>query len=170
MDDYYKEKDREKHERRLAMYRLDEKDDFILRHLIQYPNTKVKELSEILNLGHEAISNRIKKPAFQKALKDIKADAWDLVKRSQEKALRRLMKIIETGKDKDAIDASRIVLNPMFQQFNERTAKDIKEVIYATRFGEGGQMIAETKEIESTTPKSTLDLMTGKKDDKKKKS
>lgn len=168
-DDHYKVKDRQKRENLLAMYRLDDKDDFILRHVIQYPNTKIKEIAEILKMKPQTISDRIKKPAFQKALADLKADAWDLVKRSQVKAMRRLMKIIENGNDKDAIEASKLVLNPMFKQFNDKTAKNIKEVIYATRFGAGGAMIAETKEIEATTPQNTLDLMAGK-DDKTKKS
>jgi DNA-binding Lrp family transcriptional regulator len=142
-------------------YILDETDHKLLKHIIEFPQTSFKELGKIIGMSANGVRKRYKKPAFQKALEDIKSETWDLIRRAQNLAARRLMKLVQDSDKKVALRACELIMQPLLSKA-EVEIKNVQEVIYRTRFGEQGQLISEKEEIEAETPKNTLELL-GKK-------
>lgn len=136
---------------------LDEIDHNILKHLMEYPEATWKDLSVVAKLSVNAVKARYKKPAFQKALSDIRAKTLDLIERAQNQAIRRMMKLISSPSERIALEASKYVLNPLLNSAQVEL-KQFKEIVYKAEFGEGGQIIS-TKEGIEEAPSSTLELV-----------
>lgn len=138
-------------------FRLDEVDHMLLKHLMEFPEATWKELGKLVDRHPKTVILRYKKPAFQNALKDLRAKTWDLVERAQNMAIRRLMKLIQSKDERVALEAAKYVLQPMVNTANVNV-QQFQEMVYKADFGENGQIITSKAGVESA-PENTLDLV-----------
>lgn len=141
------------------LYELDDVDHALLRHIMEYPEATFEALGKVVSLSKASVYQRYKKPAFQKALADMRAETWEVIKKGQNQAARTLIKLMRSKDDKIALDAAKTLLAPILNK-GELTVHQVQEVIHRTRFGEGGQMERDTVTIPVKT-ESTLDLLEG---------
>ena len=141
-------------------YSLDEVDHTLLKHLIEYPKSSLEDLGKVVGLHKSSVHKRYHKPAFQKALQDMRAETWEIIKKAQNQASRALLKLTRSKDEKIALEAAKALLAPYLNK-GEISVHQVQEIIHRTRFGEGGQMITDTVEIPKETPGDTLELLGG---------
>ncbi len=139
-------------------FELDAIDHKMLKHIMEYPETTNVQLAAVAGIAESTVRLRYKKPAFQNALKDLRASTWDLIERAQNMAIRKLMKLIQDPDKRIALEAAKYVLKPKLDQAPVQI-NQLQEIIYRTRFGEDGAIISDRVEIEATTPKNSLELL-----------
>lgn len=150
-----------------SSYELDEVDHKLLRHIMEYPQDSLSALGKVVGMNKTSVHARYKKPAFQRALAEMRAETWDIIKRGQNAAARALLKLATNSKDeKVRLDAAKTLLGPILNK-GELTVHNVQEIIHRTRFGEQGEMISDSITVEKTTPKNTIELL-GESDDKEK--
>ncbi len=138
---------------------LDEIDNQLLGYLDKNPGATYEELGQHVGMSKFGVSKRYKKPHFQAALAEISKSTWDLILRAKKTSARNLLKLAGSKDPRIAMDAAKLLFGPTLQDTNINV-REIKEVIYRTKFGESGELLQETEEI-LEDPKNALELLSG---------
>jgi len=136
---------------------LDDIDHKLLAALDKTPGITHKKLGELVGMSDTGVAKRYKKPAFQAALAEVNRDIWDLIIRGKKIAARNLIKLAGDSDKRIALEAAKLLFGPTLQDTNINI-REIKEVIYRTKFGKAGELINEVEEIVGD-PKDVLDLL-----------
>ena len=141
-------------------YKIDDVDKRIIQHLLEYPDTTQKDLANQFGYSVSGIINRIKRPAFVNAMKDMHLKTMDIYLSAQTLAARRLMKLIQSSDEQVALKACNLALHPLVNQATLNVNASV-EKIYRVRFGEQGQMFQEVLDIEAEpeVKTTTLDIL-----------
>ena len=128
-------------------YSLDATDEKILKLLIEYPSINKLKLAQLVGLSRNGLRGRITKPAFIKAMADLQRNGVEMVKELQDIAMKRMRKLIYSKQEKIALEASKFVLQPVFNLATVNVAT-VEEKIYRVQYGEGGQVLTSTELVE----------------------
>lgn len=88
---------------------LDTFDRAILLYCIENPLKPLKEIAEAFQTTTVAIKYRQNKLAYKAALTAIEGTNWDLSLTARRIGLHRMIAILKTGKDKDAVEAYKVL-------------------------------------------------------------
>lgn len=140
---------------------LDDVDKKMLKIIYEHPQLTQVEIAKLLGVSRSTVQNRYAKLSFQKAIADMHASTFDILKKAQRAAMQTLMRLATQRDDnKIALDAAKWLTQPMLAKA-EINVNEVKEIIYSTRIAEGGILIKDKEIIEN--PKDTLELLQGKK-------
>jgi hypothetical protein len=133
-----------------ARYELDNIDMMMLKHLSKFPATTATELAGIVGLQRPAVSKRLAKPAFKRALDEVMADTKEVMKRNALAAARRLGKLINSKDDNTALNAIKIALTPFVQKMFADESVSVVPMIktYETTVAVDGSLIQKMIEAE----------------------
>ena len=128
---------------------LDELDNRILRFKIEYPGATLADIADALNnvRSAEAIAQRIKRPAFVKAMEDVQMTAWDVLVKVQGLAARRLMRLVGDPDAKVSIKACEIALNPLVNKPPTLTNNTFIQMVHEVSMGAEGQVYRSVKSV-----------------------
>ena len=138
---------------------LDELDHKLLAYLDKVPTATYKQMAELLNMSDAGVANRYKRPVFQAALDEIKKSTWDLILRAKRVSARRLLTLANDRDPNIALRAAQLLFGPTLQDSHTDPAT-VTDIIYRTRIGATGAIIAEREEI-NEAPKDTIELLSG---------
>lgn len=143
-------KDPKQQEEIKSRYELDNIDMLMLKHLSKYPTTTATELSAIVGLQRSAVSKRLAKPAFKRALDDVMADTKEVMKRNALAAARRLGKLINSKDDSTALNAIKVALTPFVQKMFADEGVNVVPMIrtYETTVAVDGTLVQKMIEAE----------------------
>ena len=145
----------------LASYKMEDIDREIIRLLVDYPDIKNKDLARVLSTNVEDIQSRKGKAIVKKALIELFQTNKELLVRTQQIALHRLMKLIQSTDESIALRATQIALTPMMNEYKfGQQDGAVTEIIFRSRIGPQGQLMQDIETIEDK-PKTTLDLLAG---------
>lgn len=146
----------------LASYQLQDIDREIIRLLVDYPDIKNKDLARVLSTNVHDIASRKGKAIVKKALIELFQTNKDLLVRTQQMALHRLMKLIQSPDESIALRATQIALTPMMNEYKFGVQDaGITEIIFRSRIGSQGQLMQDIEKVEDMPHKTTLDLLAG---------
>ena len=132
-------------------YKLDMIDVELINHIVSYPRISHAELAKIVQLSKSSVSQRTKKPAFVKGLRDKLLTAKDLLPAAEDAAIRRLTEIVQTGNDRLAIEAAKVIMLPMLLRMKAEGARNptsvIEGIIFQTQIGPAGEILQTQKQI-----------------------
>jgi len=133
-----------------ARYELDNIDMMILKHLSKFPTTTATELAVIVGLQRPAVSKRMAKPAFKRALDEILADTKQVMQRNALAAAKRLSKLIQSEDTSVALNAIKIALTPFVQKMLAEETQAVVPVIrtYETTVAPDGSLVQKMIEAE----------------------
>ena len=129
----------------LSKLEIDDVDRKILQLLTEHPGISVKDIAEAVGRGVNNIYDRMKRPGFVRAQKELQATTDELLLRAQKIAARRLINLIKDSDSKIAIDAIKIALAP---HTNKRQVDQKTEIVFKTRIGSQGQLLQEQEVID----------------------
>lgn len=89
-------------------YNLDAVSQRFIRHLLLFPDARLKDLSEITGLTVQACSQRLQRPNMRAALAELSGTTNEHLAKAQRIGAMRLARIAEGGQDKDAIEAVKV--------------------------------------------------------------
>jgi hypothetical protein len=153
-------KDPKQQEELKSRYELDNIDMLMLKHLSKFPATNATELAGIVGLQRSAVSKRMAKPAFKRALDDALATTKDVMQRNALLAARRLTKLIQSEDTTVAINAIKIALTPFVQKMLAEETQAVVPVIrtYETTVAPDGSLVQKMIEAEiERDSKKTID-------------
>jgi len=123
-------------------------DDKMLAFIYKFPDAPLRAIAAHVGLSSSGVHQRIKRPAFQKRLKDMRADVAGLLNRAKLMAIRRLMELTQSKDESIALKACLGTLQS--ELAGEGLAKFAEaggQIVYAVQFGEGGQIFNSTIKI-----------------------
>lgn len=128
---------------------LDDFDNKILRMMIEYPEATYKDIATSTGnkLSAYQVSERVKRPAFKKALDDVRASAWDIICRAQGIAARKLMRWINSDDAKISLRAIEIALKPLIEAPPIINNNSFYQMVHEVKFGEEGQIYKTVKSV-----------------------
>lgn len=139
------------------LYALDDVDKKLLQFTAKYPDATDAELMRLTGLSRHILQKRMARPAYRVMLKRMHETTEDIIIRGQRTAAQRLVELCRSSNEKLALEAARILLNPMLNKHTTET-KFSKELIFRSQIGKEGQMMQEVVQIEDETGKKARRL------------
>lgn len=127
-------------------YELDDTDQKLMQFMAKYPDAAVSEMMRLTGLTRHILEKRMERPAFVSMMRRVKESIEDIIIRGQRAAAIQLVKLVNSKNEKIALEAARILLNPMLNKHTTET-KFSKEVIFRSQIGREGQMMQEVIEV-----------------------
>jgi predicted DNA-binding protein (UPF0251 family) len=124
---------------------LDELDRKILKTLVDFPELTQEQIAIALGISKSNVYQRLTKPAFKRARADMVKDFIDLLKDAQSAAVRRLRSLVQDQDKNIALAAIRLAMAPYINS-GVLSIKTQSTVVHSVRFGDGGQLIRETRD------------------------
>lgn len=126
-------------------FELDELDRKLLKMIVEYPELTQESLALACNVSHSTVHSRLGKPAFKRARADMMKNFIELLTDAQTAACRRLRQLVQDADKSIALAAIRLAMAP-YVNSGILSIKTQSTVVHAVRFGDGGQLIRETRD------------------------
>ena len=143
------------------LFELTPLDRKILKFVSEYPDCDLNQLSDWFKISEKQLVRIIQKPAFLRAKQLAARKVDELLTDAQKLGLKRMMKILQEGSDKDAIRAAKVVADwkkEIIQQNDNRT------VVFKTVIGDSGTL-SQQKIDYAQDAEYILETLNGGKDD-----
>lgn len=134
-------------------YHLDDVDHTLIRFLIRFPGSRASVLGKEVCLKPTAVRERVKKPAFQRALKEFSASALEQLRDVQAEAMRTIKTLLRSQNEHIRLAAAKTVLAGLLD--NQASGPETT-ITYKVRFGDGGSMF---REVMNGAEPDTIDLL-----------
>lgn len=144
------------------LYELDEVDKAIIRHLATYPGATQEELAAIVGFSRTGIQKRLKKPSIIRWRQEQATKFMDLLDRVQNKAIRKLERLMDSLDENVALKATLAALTPVLNTAN-LNLNTVDEKIFRVQIGESGRIVQDVivvkDEDKKERPVNSLDLL-----------
>lgn len=125
-------------------FHIDNLDRAILTIMARYPSATQTAIAEATGYSRGNISVRMAKPAFKAAQNEMNKSILQTLMDAQTDAVKEMRKIVLHNPDPELkIAAARVLLAPLSRI--EQGAPVSQNITYAVRFGDGGQLIRESR-------------------------
>lgn len=145
------EKDRQKAIE--ALYSVDEFDTKLLQFSIENPETSMRVRADYMNCSETKIRDRINKPGYQRAAREMIATTWDILEESQKMAALAVQGLLKDENPDIVYKACKLLLQP-FVNKGQIEVRNVQQVIHEVKFGKSGELISSQEEVlavENTT-------------------
>lgn len=144
-------------------YRLDPLDQKICEVLFEHPEATIRETAALADTTRAVVERRLKKPAVRKRLEDMRRGVTDLIRRGQVMGIRRLMQLMRSSDEYVALQACKIVMQPLLNTANLNVDMS-QRMVYEVQVGPQGQVFQTMRPLDdpSANPQNfpnTMDLV-----------
>jgi hypothetical protein len=122
-------------------YQLDDFDRILLKHIAEYPDLKMTQISKILNAPVNMIRNRKNRPCFKLALEKLTQTTEKDLAEAAKKAARKLIELIDHDNPAIALAAVKIALTRQLNTMPESTKERI--IAFKTTIEADGNLLQE---------------------------
>lgn len=143
----------------LDKYHLDNVDQLLLKQMVEFPESSLRELASVVNYSVPGVRNRLLKPAFKKALSELQQTTEESLRGLAHYAIKKLKHLMDSDDERVSLDACKTVWTA-YQNISDSNA-NMTRISYEVQFGTQGQLFknikAEEQKHESLI--STKDLI-----------
>lgn len=147
-------------------FQLDEIDKKILDLRFKYPSLVSKDIADVLNVAESYVSNKLLKPAMQRAMQEHSKTFFDNLSDLQMLAVKRLKQLVNDQDKNIALSAIKIAMAPMINQHTVNVNNQGDKALYEVKLGENGQIIRgfkSTKDLLESETEKIIDVTPDKK-------